>query len=409
MKNALSKRSKATPLLLFLTVCLLFPLHGASAAQTVTFAKAKSYTVGNTPASVAVGDFNGDTIPDLVVVNEFNNGKKNKTNNGQISILLGNGDGTFSPPLAPNPAIFDAGSHPIAVAVADFNEDNKLDLAVVNYGDPRNKKTPLSGSISIFLGNGDGTFGSATDFPAGVDPIVGPAYVAVKDFDGDLHQDLAVAIHDVANLDGQKVAILLGNGDGTFAAPVEFDVGRDPTSIVVGDFNGDTQPDLAVVNFLDKNVSVLLNTTTPPGPLTFATQAVYSVGNQPISAVAGKFDADGVLDLMVANAHDQTISFLSGNADGTFNKAVNFSVGKFPIGLVAADFDGDGNLDLAVAEASGKTVSVALGNGAGAFAKAKNFSANSQQFSIASGDFNGGKPDLVLAAKKLTVLLNTTP
>jgi hypothetical protein len=161
-----------------------------------------------------------------------------------VSVLLGNGDGTFQ--AARN---FAAGNRPWSVAVGDFNGDGIPDLAVANS---------YSNNVSVLLGNGDGTFQAARNFAAGSFPLS----VAVGDLNGDGTLDLAVA-----NSGGNNVSVLLGNGDGTFQAARNYAVGNGPLSVAVGDFNGDGAPDLAVANFFSNDVSILLNDNTwPPGP-----------------------------------------------------------------------------------------------------------------------------------------------
>jgi hypothetical protein len=149
-----------------------------------------------------------------------------------VSVLLGNGDGTFQ--AARN---FAAGSHPSSVAVGDFNGDGIQDLAVAE-----------SGGVSVLLGNGDGTFEAAHSFAAG-----GPDSVLVGDFNRDGIQDLAV-------VSPFGVRVLLGNGDGTFQTThVSYVAGSDPLAVAVGEFNGDGWPDLAVANAFPNGVAILLN------------------------------------------------------------------------------------------------------------------------------------------------------
>jgi len=162
--------------------------------------------------------------------------------------LLGNGDGTFQAPVN-----YGAQEYPSSIAVGDFNTDGKLDLVVANELSmgPNNY---TNGSVSVLLGNGDGTFRSAVNYGAGVSPDS----VAVGDVNGDGKLDLVVANQGSAN-----VSMLLGNGDGTFQAAVNYSTGEYPFSVALGDLNGDGQPDLAVGN--SANVSVLLNTCVSAG------------------------------------------------------------------------------------------------------------------------------------------------
>ncbi len=324
---------------------------------------------GAGPGSVVTGDFNGDGKLDLVVSN---------SDGGSISVLLGNGDGTFQ--VA---ASYGAGSSPISIAVGDFNGDGKVDLAVANYG---------TNYASVLLGNGDGTFKGAVSYGAGSYPVS----VAVGDFNGDGKPDLVVA-----NQDSNDVSVLLGNGDGTFQASVNYRAGSLLDSVVVGDFNGDGRLDLAVANYGSNNVSVLLGN----GDGTFQAPVNYRAGLGPDSVTTGDFNGDGKLDLLVANncgssgsCVNGSISVLLGNGDGTFRTAVNYGVGTNPGSMAGGDFNGDRKLDVAVANFSAGKVSMLLGNGDGTFQTVLNFGAGFEPSSIAVGDFNGdGRLDLAVA------------
>jgi hypothetical protein len=326
--------------------------------------------VGTAPQSVAVGDFNGDGVPDLAVANRFGLG---------VSVLLGNGDGSFQP--ARN---FSAGNQPTSVAVGDFNGDGVQDLVVAN-GE--------GNDVSVLLGNGDGTFQAPRNYSAGI----APRSVAVGDFRGNGILDLAVA-------DGESspgsVSILLGNGDGTFQAPQSFDAGGKPTSVAVGDFRGNGILDLAVttfavINFQEQsNVSVLLGN----GDGTFQAPQSFNVGSIPVSVAVGDFRGNGIQDLAVVNAGSNSVSMLLGNGDGSFQPAQNYSVGINPNSVAVGDFNGDGIQDLAAASGNSGTVSVLLGNGDGSFQAAQDFSAGTIPVAVAVGDFNGdGAPDLAVA------------
>ena len=239
-----------------------------------------------------------------------------------------------------------------------------------------------SDNVSILLGNGDGTFQAAVNYGAGTDPDS----VAVGDFRGDGKLDLVVA-----NYYSNNVSVLLGNGDGTFQAAVNYGVSA-PTSVAVGDFNGDGKLDLAVANVFSE-VSVLLGN----GDGTFQAAVNYGAGAEPAWVAVGDFNGDGKLDLAVANVDSNNVSILLGNGDGTFKAAVNYGVGTEPVSVAVGDFNGDGKLDLAVAN-YGSNVSVLLGNGDSTFQAAVNYGAGAEPACVAVGDFNGdGKLDLAVA------------
>src|SRR5438034_911093 len=194
-------------------------------AQTVSFIGHADFAAGSNPASVAAGDFNRDGVLDLATANYGSN---------NVSVLLGNGDGTFQPART----FATAGFNPVTVAVGDFNGDGRPDLAVTNGANTTSGAVP--GNLAVLLGNGDGTFQAARTIDVGITP----AFVAVRDVNGDGRPDLAVA-----NFRSNDASVLLGNGDGTFQAPRNFDTGTGPLSIAVGDVNSDGQADLAVANF----------------------------------------------------------------------------------------------------------------------------------------------------------------
>jgi|GEM_PF-1521414 len=215
-----------------------------------------------------------------------------------------------------------------------------------------------------------------------------PSDVVLGDFNGDGIPDLAVA-----NRDSFTVSILLGRGDGTFQPAVNYFTGPNPASIAVGDFNGDGKLDLAVALLGTGTVSVLLGN----GDGTFQSAVGYNVQSSPASVAVGDFNADGKLDIAVANVVSGSVSILLGNGDGTFQAAVNYPVGTSPTFLLVADLNKDGKPDLAVANAGSSQVSILVGKGDGTFQTAVNYSTALGGSSIAVGDFNGdGKLDLAV-------------
>jgi hypothetical protein len=288
-----------------------------------SFQPAVNYPVTANPTSVVIGDFNGDGKPDLAVASFGPSGPVE----GVLSILLGNGDGTFQPAVT-----YSTGGYtPESIAMGDFNGDGKADLVVANYG---SAAAGNLGNVSVLLGNGDGTFQSAVSYDGGGSP----AFVAVADFNGDGKADLAV---------GQSggVGIFLGNGDGTFLANGLYVAGANPSSIAIGDFNLDGKLDLAVgeANILTNDAYVLLG----KGDGSFETAVPLTTGADPYSVVVGDFNGDGKPDIATANNQSNNVSVLIGNGDGTFQPAVNYPAGDDPNCIVVADFNGDGVADLA--------------------------------------------------------------
>ncbi|WP_123043419.1 FG-GAP-like repeat-containing protein [Cohnella candidum] len=342
---------------------------------------------GTHPSSVAIGDYNGDGKADLAVAN---NGS------GTVSILLGNGSGSYLP--AVDYPVGGAGSMPSSVAAGDFNGDGATDLAVSDAG--LNQVFVLLGNSNN--GHGDGTFQTAAGYPTGT----APQFVALGDFNGDGASDLAVA-----NGASNNVSLLFGNmvsgvADGTFGSQSVFNVGANPHGIAAGDFNHDGHADLAVANTGD--VSVLLYDPANPG--TFLAPVVYSNGAPVASVAVGTFNGDAIPDLAVVSVVGLSvfpgIDNGSGFGTGTFDSAhrIDSWTETAPGSNAVGDFNGDGKLDVAVANFLDNSVSVLLGDGTGALATngANNYilssQADAQPASVAAGDLNGdGKPDLAVA------------
>jgi uncharacterized repeat protein (TIGR01451 family) len=337
------------------------------------FRSAVNYNAGSGATSVAVGDFNGDGKADLAVPN---------FNTNTVSILIGNGDGTFQAAVnyivAANPS-----ANPVSVAVGDFNGDGKADLAVANDGDA---------SISILLGNGNGTFQPAVSYSAGTEP----EWVAVGDFNGDGKADLVVA-----NYGSQNLNVLLGNGDGTFRAAVNYSLFGGSLAVAIGDFNGDGKADLAVADYDNATLDVLLGN----GDGTFSTPLAYPVSDilgatpGPCFVVVGDFNGDGKLDAAVSNCNSDNVSVFLGNGDGTFPLKPNYiyNVGSAPVSIAVGDFNGDGRADLVVTNYGGN-LSVLLGNGDGTFQAAVAYPTGNGPSGVAVGDFSAdGRTDLAVA------------
>ncbi|HBI41831.1 MAG TPA: hypothetical protein DDY78_03115 [Planctomycetales bacterium] len=279
---------------------------------------------------------------------------------------------SFSPAV-----IYPVGASPQAVVTGDFNGDGRLDLAVANLS---------SNTVSILLGNADGTFQAAQNFATGA----GPQSLAVGDFNGDGKLDLVT-------VNANDVSVLLGNGNGAFQAPQslvlpgQFPPGytgstalpQAPTSVAVGDINGDGKLDLAVrgvtaftvltgsgyygnyyTTYTDGYVNVLLGN----GDASFTPKAASHLDNGDPSALAlGDFNGDGKLDVVAVTTSGSGVSVLPGNGDGTLQAPVHSASGVGFNSVVTGDLNGDGKLDLVTRSSDGNGVLVQKGNGDGTF------------------------------------------
>jgi FG-GAP-like repeat len=234
------------------------------------FAAKADYAVGTAPQYVAAADFNDDGNVDLVVTNSAGN---------TLSVLLGQGDGIFG--ATANIAM---GTAPGGVTCADFNGDGNIDIATANQEPGRN-------TFSVLLGRGDGTFDAKTEYPTGIQPTS----IVAADLNGDSRLDIAV------NTSADTVAVSLDAGDGGFGVPAEFATGNGPQSVIAADLNGDGKVDLATRNtgLGSFSVSVLLGV----GDGTFAANTDYPTVNLPVALAAADLNADGALDLVVPLAN----------------------------------------------------------------------------------------------------------
>jgi len=274
------------------------------------------YPLPSAASTVAVGDFNGDGKLDLVAGS---------------SILLGNGDGTFQPAMR-------YGFSAEFAIVGDFNGDGKPDLAVID-----------GEYYAVLLGNGDGTFQP----PLALTVPLWTASFTVGDFNGDGKLDLAAMSTDNGGGGVSFVTVLLGNGDGSFRTgpTANLPYNSFATSAVAGDFNGDGKPDLAVPFWGSGSVAILLGN----GDGSFQAKGAYSAGVEPTAAAVADFNGDGKQDVAVALWGSDTVVVLLGNGDGTFSvPPVSFGIGslpqQLPQSMAVVDFNGDGKPDLALVD-----------------------------------------------------------
>ncbi|CAF0853554.1 unnamed protein product [Adineta steineri] len=385
-----------------------------------TFSNQTTYSTGNgsAPQDLAVGDFNNDGQLDVVVANywDFN-----------IGIFLGYGNGTFS-----TQQIYPTGnlSRPRSVAIGDFNNDSRLDIAVANYG---------GYNVGVFLGYGNGAFADQISYLA---PIgTGPYDITIGDLNNDDHQDIIITL-----LTGQSILIFFGYGNGTFVQGNTYSTGSgsQPLSITVGDVNNDNQLDIVVANCLTDNVFIFFG----EGGGTFPVQRTYSTGNNscpswivlddinndsipdivvadngtnmigiflgstymngiledtystgssphPHGLALGDFNHDGQLDIVIANYNLNNVGVLLGHTNGTFPLQTVFSTGdlSFPTAVAVDDLNNDNELDIIVAISATENVGILFGYGNGSFTNLDLYSTGvgSIPQAVTTGDFNNDK------------------
>jgi hypothetical protein len=328
--------------------------------------------------TVALGDLDGDGQLDIVVAN---------SDADTVSEFLGNGDGTF---LARQD--FVSGKGPNRVAVADVNGDGKLDVITVNAS---------AMTVSVLLGEGNGTLTAKRDFPTGSTHDYGRTAVAVGDVNGDHKLDLVVG-----NELDDGVSVLLGMGDGTFAAPVSLPTRKSPLAVALGDLNADGKLDLVV-----GDTSSVLSTRFGEGDGSFSERVDYPTVGVANEVVLGDVDGDGKLDIaLLVSGSDVVKSFVAvllGKGDSTFASRSAYPDGAGPTSVVLGDLDSDGKLDIVTANAGANSVSVFRGRGDGGFAGRVDYATGASPQSPVLGDVNGdGKPDLALVSgDKVSVLI----
>jgi hypothetical protein len=374
---------------LLATVALLLTVSPRAVAQ---FETRGDFVVSGpaAPYSLAVGDFNGDGILDIAAVLEPP---------GTVDILIGNGDGTFR-----QGSTYLVGTSPQYPVAASLRHNGILDLILSDLSND---------NVWVMLGKGDGTFQPPVAFPTTAEAYM----VALGDFTGSGNLDIVTTegystqLMDFCNC----LEVLPGNGDGTFGAPITTRLPYGLTAYVIaaGDFNDDGKLDIAAAgeSLPNMEIAILLGN----GNGTFNADGHYLVSSSCSSLAAGYFTSSKKkLDLAVV----ESLYVLLGNGNGIFDSPVAYQSNTLPSKVIAQDLDGDGKVDLVTSDVgSYKTnpagVTVYKGNGNGTFQNGVFYHVGADEGGhfLATGDFNGdGKPDLVVVNEVnsiITTLLNT--
>ena len=338
------------------------------------------------PSAVAAADLNNDQKIDLVVANYG-------TNN--IHVLLNDGNGVF-----PGQTTYSTGSSssPRSVTTADINGDNKLDIVVANYG---------TSNVGVLLNTGNGMFTIPTMYSTGPDST--PFYVQAVDVNGDNKSDIVVASYATYN-----VIVLLNTGNGMFAIPTMYPTGEAslPSCVQTADVNGDNKPDILVANYGSNTLGIFLNL----GNGTFSAQTRYPTGDHSStrSVATADLNGDNQLDIILANYDADSVGVLLNTGNGTFPSQTNYSTGSDsgPISIAPADVNGDNKLDIIVANFAAATIGVLLNMGNGTFISQTIYSTGnaSGPRSLVAADINGDhRLDIIVSnrvAHNVGVFLN---
>lgn len=359
-------RSRGRVAKLGLLLFLAAPSFPSQAADCVpTFPALTSLKAGINPFGVAVGDFNNDQKPDIAVAN----GSSEYPNgaSGTVTVFLNDGNRTFHT----------AGSYPVqgrasSIAAGDLDGDGRVDLAVSSYGM----------GLAVFYGAGDGNFKPRVDMG---DQYAN--YIVLGDFDGDQRPE-ALTAHD----DGRLV-VWKGFGEGIIPSRREYTNSGRPRSAQVGDFNGDGKLDFVASDFHNRRVVVM----TGNGDATFEWKADIAIDTEGNFVTCGDVDGDSKIDIVAAG--NGTNSFvLYGKGDATFENPVATLNIYPPAGIVIADFDNNGIPDLASAGVAEGNVALFTGKGARQFASPTNYTAGGMPSGLAVADFdNDGNKDIIVA------------
>ncbi|WP_455244285.1 FG-GAP repeat domain-containing protein [Petrachloros mirabilis] len=308
-----------------------------------------SYKVGKNPTTVTPFDVNQDGFTDLVTTNMSSN---------TLSILLGNGDGTFHEQVQLHVC-----QEPRSLATGLFNGDTYPDIVLACSG---------SDQIAVLFGRADGKFEEGPQYPVHRTPVS----IASDDLNGDQFPDLVVALRN------DKVKVFLGEGNGEFRLGVQYEYGDTPTSVALSDLNADGQIDLVVTNGgpMSNAVSIWIGN----GDGTFHKPTDYRSGKRPLGVSFADFNNDRIKDLLVINGERDSFSTFLGNGNGTFQAGHDSGADASPNYGLARDFNGDHRADVAIVNLQSNDLSILFGRGDGTFEyPPRNYRTKSGPFAVA--------------------------
>ena len=337
-----------------------------------------SYRVGKNPTSVSTGDFNADGITDIVTTNIGNN---------SISLLFGNGDGTFREQV-----IIPTCQEPRSHTLGDYNQDGFVDMAVACSG---------SDLVRILFGHETGILSNGPNYAMHRTPVA----LAGGDINNDQKEDLLVAMRN------DKLQVLLGRGNGSFQKGAEYEYGDTPTSVALKDLDGDGMLDAAVANGgpMTNGVSIWLGN----GDGTFQDPTDYRTGKRPLAVRFADFNNDLKTDMLVINMQQDSFTVFLGNGNGTFQEGKDDGADAGPVFGLTRDFNGDRLTDVAIVNTQSRDLSILFGRGDGTFRyPPRNYKTEGRPFAIANLILTKnaeGEPGLVIAnngASSVSVFLH---
>ena len=376
IRSIRGNRARVAACLALFMPCASVALAEAQFADAV-FYEAGEPEQGFTQSGVAIGDLDGDGHEDIAVV----------TYDGYLHVFLNNGDGTFQDAVS-------SGRlwtwHPSALELADMDRDGDNDLVVAIVSP--------TGSISVLLNEGDGTFAE----PVTYDTCISMQALTVDDLNGDLYSDTASASNCFT------AWILLNEGDGSLQFKGSYGVGYSPGGIDAADIDGDGDRDIVYTNGVN-SITILLN----DGTGAFALSGTFAESHDgPQDVKLADLDADGDRDMISSHGFSNDVAVFKNDGTGVFEPAVKWPVGGSAENIAVGDLDLDGDLDLAVAVLGGNFVALLHNPGDGSFPTRSEKPSGVQPEDIKIGDLNGdARPDMVVShfgTNAIAVYLNTT-